>query len=215
MLLEGRAAEPLKEDERTAGVSVDVVDVEGVGEVSMWDYAGHSEFYLTHELFLVDSTALFIVVCSLKNAPDARESAVMYWVRFIRTRFVASANQHRPIVLLVGTNKDDPHSMVQANAHTHTRVNLIYLIATIYLFSAGCGGSFFLVPKLCACCCLCAIFIFDSARVIWSRTRMEHGQLGATVSHDTFGPSFRTSWTWWIRWLWWTHASQRRGRWLR
>ena len=39
----------------------------GSEEFSVWDYAGHMEYYVTHEMFLADENAVLAVVCSLAN----------------------------------------------------------------------------------------------------------------------------------------------------
>ena len=78
--------------------------IDGVGRMSVWDYAGQPEYYPTHELFLLDGLALFLVVCSLALDAQTRLQHAMYWLCFVRTRF-----QHRsvlPKVVLCGTNRD-------------------------------------------------------------------------------------------------------------
>eukprot|EP00301_Raphidiophrys_heterophryoidea_P008854 c13196_g1_i1.p1 GENE.c13196_g1_i1~~c13196_g1_i1.p1 ORF type:complete len:793 (+),score=244.08 c13196_g1_i1:900-3278(+) len=81
-----------------------MMDVAGVGRFSVWDYAGQPEYYVTHELFLVDEEALFVVVCSLADASESRKQHVMYWLRFIKTRF--EDKNAKPTVILVGSNRD-------------------------------------------------------------------------------------------------------------
>ena len=113
---ETRAADEHNPDERTAGVTVTQIKLGGACEFSAWDYAGHSEYYVTHELFLADATAVFAVLCDLHAPRDQRVEGVMYWLRFINTRFMrgdaapagtaAGTARGKPRVVIVGSNAD-------------------------------------------------------------------------------------------------------------
>ena len=72
-------------DERTPGIDVRRVDVPGVGWLSMWDFAGQPEYYMSHGL-LMGSSSIYVVLCSLHDRPQLQQEQVMFWLRFIRAR---------------------------------------------------------------------------------------------------------------------------------
>eukprot|EP00051_Salpingoeca_urceolata_P024870 m.441843 g.441843 ORF g.441843 m.441843 type:complete len:1196 (+) comp20283_c2_seq8:975-4562(+) len=83
----------------TIGIEVHVVDL-GSGasrgnikrEFAILDFGGHPEFYITNEMVLADSRAVFVIVLSLQDPVAVRKQAADFW-----TQFVASAlPQHEP-----------------------------------------------------------------------------------------------------------------------
>eukprot|EP00300_Choanocystis_sp_HF-7_P015417 c19047_g1_i6.p1 GENE.c19047_g1_i6~~c19047_g1_i6.p1 ORF type:complete len:589 (+),score=148.10 c19047_g1_i6:1117-2883(+) len=114
MWSERQQADPTNPEERTAGILVELADLEIVGDVSIWDYSGSKEFDIAHEMFLGDSAAVFVLACSLSDEVEKRCAGLVHWLRLIRSRF----EEHHPMsdvsevlkphVVLVGTNMDDP-----------------------------------------------------------------------------------------------------------
>ncbi|XP_072044320.1 death-associated protein kinase 1-like [Amphiura filiformis] len=80
------------------------------GNFSIWDYAGHEEYHVTHSLFLGGDNAIFLVAYDLSRLMDEdHESAeeyynkLKYWLSFVK------AGNHptkKPVVLLVATHID-------------------------------------------------------------------------------------------------------------
>ena len=105
-------------------------------DYSVWDFAGQKDFYPTHELFLADDGGVFLIVCCLGGVdpttgdvgnpdPVRREEGLLYWLRFIATRFprphhqsVGGAEQelplNRPSVILACSHRD---SALRDEAH--------------------------------------------------------------------------------------------------
>ena len=131
LLNRGSTADPTTKledrDDWTPGVDVKRVDVPGVGWLSMWDFAGQPEYYMSHGL-LMGSSSIYLVICSLHDPPQTQQDDVMFWLRFIRAQSLqrpaddamidsgsaqgsnAAANggsiQQMPIVVLAGSCRE-------------------------------------------------------------------------------------------------------------
>ena len=102
------APDPGNKSERTLGVNVKRADVPGVGMLSLWDFAGQPEYYMSHGL-LMGRSSIFVVLCSLADPPAEQQSQVLFWLRFIRARHPAKEDVPKPVVLLAGSCRDRPH----------------------------------------------------------------------------------------------------------
>eukprot|EP00903_Cladosiphon_okamuranus_P009162 g8755.t1 len=103
-LLDGHLAEELPS--RTRGVDVHiepwVPDFTPPLEVTIWDFAGHDDYYSTHQLFLTDG-ALHLLVVDLHKFdrdPLSRVDAAYIWLDSLLCRVPES------VVLVVGTHVD-------------------------------------------------------------------------------------------------------------
>ena len=77
----------------TAGIDLGHYCIEGAGNFSIWDYAGHEEFHVTHSLFLGGDNAIFLVAYDLSKLIDTedQEKAKKYYEKVIlQTSFVLS-----------------------------------------------------------------------------------------------------------------------------
>ena len=98
-------------DSRTIGIDIVPLTL-GAAVFSVWDFAGQTEFYVTHELLLaghgvaaIGVAAIYMVVVSLAQPATEREAMLLYWLRFIASR-TASQPGPRPQVVLVVTHAD-------------------------------------------------------------------------------------------------------------
>ena len=57
----------------TAGIDLGHYSIEGAGNFSIWDYAGHEEFHVTHSLFLGGDNAIFLVAYDLSKLIDKED----------------------------------------------------------------------------------------------------------------------------------------------
>ena len=69
---------------------------------------------------LMGRSSIFLVVCSLDIHPDKQREQVLFWLRFIRARHptATAACQDKPVVLLAGSCRDQPH---KASGVTQTK----------------------------------------------------------------------------------------------
>ena len=91
--------------------------------VWVWDFAGHSEYHMTHGM-LLNGDGVHLVMCDLSCADEAvRSDMVMNWLRLIKCRFSSNTcitvppttstitptpttEDTRPIVVVCGSNRD-------------------------------------------------------------------------------------------------------------
>ena len=71
----------------TAGIQYDNVDSKELGRVALYDFAGHREYYSSHEAVLenimLHSSAVFIVITDLTKERQEIEKELLYWFNFI------------------------------------------------------------------------------------------------------------------------------------
>eukprot|EP00039_Didymoeca_costata_P014671 m.239687 g.239687 ORF g.239687 m.239687 type:complete len:220 (-) comp16071_c1_seq2:589-1248(-) len=74
----------------------------------VFDFAGQSEFFVSHEVLMRWCTnAVFVVVCRLDYHDKAQErERVLYWLRFIQTASACRNNNVKPQVFIVGSFMD-------------------------------------------------------------------------------------------------------------
>ncbi|CAM9783520.1 unnamed protein product, partial [Sphacelaria rigidula] len=104
-LRKGKPA-PTAESERTRGVDVHIQpwrpnSTEPL-EVLMWDFAGHVEYYSTHQIYLTSGALMLLVVDLLRFQKDIshRGEAVYTWLDVLLCRLPGCA------VLVVATHAD-------------------------------------------------------------------------------------------------------------
>ncbi|XP_078594977.1 uncharacterized protein LOC144872558 isoform X2 [Branchiostoma floridae x Branchiostoma japonicum] len=86
----------------TPGVDIGTFHVPGVGEVSVWDFAGQSEYAVTHSMFMDAENTVFIVLYNIMGDRKTQEKQVRWWLCFIK-----SCNPNRqPDVILVASHAD-------------------------------------------------------------------------------------------------------------
>ncbi|XP_035677309.1 death-associated protein kinase dapk-1-like [Branchiostoma floridae] len=87
---------------RTPGVDIGTFQVPGVGEVSVWDFAGQAEYAVTHNMFMDSENTVFIVLYNIKDDKKNQQNQVHWWLCFIK-----SCNPNRqPDVILVASHAD-------------------------------------------------------------------------------------------------------------
>ncbi|XP_035677366.1 death-associated protein kinase 1-like [Branchiostoma floridae] len=86
----------------TPGVEIGTFHIPGVGEVSVWDFAGQSEYAVTHSMFMDAENTVFIVLYNIMDDSETQERQVHWWLCFIK-----SCNPNRkPDVILVASHAD-------------------------------------------------------------------------------------------------------------
>ncbi|XP_035677360.1 death-associated protein kinase dapk-1-like [Branchiostoma floridae] len=98
----------------TPGVDIGTFHVPGVGEVSVWDFAGQAEYAVTHSMFMDAENTVFIVLYNITDKEETNSCLfilittnvillqVHWWLCFIK-----SCNPNRqPDVILVASHRD-------------------------------------------------------------------------------------------------------------
>ncbi|CAH1253041.1 DAPK1 [Branchiostoma lanceolatum] len=88
--------------EPTPGVNVGTTNIPGVGEVSVWDFAGQSEYAVTHSMFMDAENTIFIVLYSIMDDITTQQKKVHWWLCFIKSCNTKS----KPNVILVASHAD-------------------------------------------------------------------------------------------------------------
>ncbi|XP_035658154.1 putative ankyrin repeat protein RF_0381 [Branchiostoma floridae] len=88
--------------ERTPGVNVGTTNIPGVGEVSVWDFAGQSEYAVTHSMFMDAENTVFIVMYNIMAEIETQKREVHWWLCFIKSCNTKST----PSVILVASHAD-------------------------------------------------------------------------------------------------------------
>ena len=95
-------------DQKTVGIVPHEVESNIYGRVTLYDFAGHREFYSGHAALLqtaIQSTPpVFLLVVNLYQDDHAITKDVMYWISFLENQ-CASVNC-KPHIILVGSHAD-------------------------------------------------------------------------------------------------------------
>ncbi|XP_078689157.1 death-associated protein kinase 1-like [Branchiostoma floridae x Branchiostoma belcheri] len=97
----------------TPGVDVGTFHIPGVGEVSLWDFAGQSEYAVTHSMFMDAENTISIVLYNIMD--DTKEQDVHWWLSFIKS---CNPNRQRDVILVAShADKVSPTSGQRQAAH--------------------------------------------------------------------------------------------------
>ncbi|XP_078614273.1 death-associated protein kinase dapk-1-like [Branchiostoma floridae x Branchiostoma japonicum] len=88
--------------EPTPGVNVGTTNIPSVGEVSVWDFAGQSEYAVTHSMFMDAENTIFVVMYSIIDDTRTQEKKVHWWLCFIKS----CNRKSKPNVILVASHAD-------------------------------------------------------------------------------------------------------------
>ncbi|XP_066285386.1 uncharacterized protein [Branchiostoma lanceolatum] len=110
--------------EPTPGVDIGKFHVPGVGEVSMWDFAGQSEYVVTHSMFMDVENTVFIVLYSIMDDRKTQKTKVYWWLSFIKS---CSPNR-QPDVILVASHGD----MVPVDQGQRNAAHLVHSLKAVF-----------------------------------------------------------------------------------
>ena len=92
----------------TAGIEVHTITSLEIGHIVMYDFAGHREYYSSHnavlENLMLRSPAVFVVVNKLTEPEDAIKKNLYYWLNFIKNVNTKLSKQSQ--VIIVGSHVD-------------------------------------------------------------------------------------------------------------
>ncbi|KAI8497126.1 Unconventional myosin-XVI [Branchiostoma belcheri] len=88
--------------EPTPGVNVGTTNIPGVGQVSVWDFAGQSEYAVTHSMFMDAENTIFTVLYNIMDDLKKQKREVHWWLCFIKSCNTKS----KPYVILVASHAD-------------------------------------------------------------------------------------------------------------
>ena len=95
-------------DEKTAGIIPYDFESKRYGLVTMYDFAGHREFYSSHTVLLQNSIEssppIILLVVDLRESCQEIKQNVQYWLSFLENQ--CSPNSRKPHVIIVGSHAD-------------------------------------------------------------------------------------------------------------
>ncbi|KAI8514592.1 Unconventional myosin-XVI [Branchiostoma belcheri] len=148
--------------EPTPGVNVGTTNIPGVGQVSVWDFAGQSEYAVTHSMFMDAENTIFIVLYSIMDDINTQKKKVHWWLCFIKSCNTKS----KPYVILVASHADQTdtgHQRASSILELMTSTFKDHLNISDEVFLLDCRKTHLLarlktellehqraIPKLCA-----------------------------------------------------------------
>eukprot|EP00058_Branchiostoma_floridae_P018579 XP_002604068.1 hypothetical protein BRAFLDRAFT_71642 [Branchiostoma floridae] len=88
----------------TPGVHVSIEVVPGIGRLSLHDFAGQAQFYVTHAMLLRTTNAIFPVVYKITDGEDEQKQQVHGWLSFIHCSNADPTN--KPRIVLIASHAD-------------------------------------------------------------------------------------------------------------
>ena len=96
-------------EQGTAGIIPHEFDSKMFGSVTLYDFAGHREFYSSHSALIQNSTEssppIFLVVVDLRESYQTLKSNILYWLTFLGNQINVD-NHKKPHIIIVGSHAD-------------------------------------------------------------------------------------------------------------
>ena len=94
---------------KTAGVIPHEVESTNFGHVTLYDFAGHKEFYASHDSLVRNvvtgsSVAVFLLVTDLRMSDKGFRESIICWLNFIDNR--CSSLHNKPHIIIIGSHAD-------------------------------------------------------------------------------------------------------------
>ncbi len=100
-------------EQYTKGIAVHQCQLGTVGEMSLWEFSGSSNYHVLYDHFIGNVNCVHVVLFSLGDSRREQERQVDYWMTFLRSRIPPveplqdCGKSKRPAkVMLVGTHAD-------------------------------------------------------------------------------------------------------------
>ena len=97
-------------DEKTAGIIPHDIQSEALGRVTMYDFAGHQEFYAGHDALLHNSMkgspSIIILVFDMSKEEEKIRETVQYWLQFISNHCASIKEGPNPYLVTIGSHAE-------------------------------------------------------------------------------------------------------------
>ena len=105
----GRLKKVTGVDEKTAGIIPHKLESQYFGHVTLYDFAGHKEFYASHAAMIRQSmtgssTAIFLLLADLRNSDLEFQGSILSWLSFIDNECPLGPKPH---IIIVGSHADE------------------------------------------------------------------------------------------------------------
>ena len=97
-------------DAKTAGIVTKDINSKLLGRVTVYDLAGHSEFYASHDTALRNALAgspssIIVLVADMRGGGKSFEAAILKWCSFAENLYEESTD-NLPFLIIVGSHED-------------------------------------------------------------------------------------------------------------
>lgn len=96
-------------DERTAGIIPHDIQSKALGRITIFDFAGHKEFYAGHDALLHNSMTSFpsiiLLVVEMRNGEDKIRGSLQYWLEFV-SNYSISEGRSKSHLVIIGSYAD-------------------------------------------------------------------------------------------------------------
>ena len=96
-------------DEKTAGIIPHDIHSKALGRLSLYDFAGHKEYYAGHDALLhntmTNSPSIVTLVVDMRDEEGKIREALQYWFQFINNH--SSEEGAKPHLLIIGSHADE------------------------------------------------------------------------------------------------------------
>ena len=112
-------------DDNTAGIIPHKFESRRYGHVTLYDFAGHKEFYASHAAMIRQSmagssTAIFLLVADLRTGDKQFEGSILSWLSFIDNQCPLDPKPH---IIIVGSHADEIESKGESGVAKSSIVN--------------------------------------------------------------------------------------------
>ena len=143
-------------EEKTAGIIPHEFDSRIYGQVTLYDFAGHREFYGSHAALIQTSADVspptFLLVVDLRESYDDFKQSILYWLSFIENQYSDSTTEiphiiivgsHVDVLKSIGESHDDKQELIKhiQTLPNFTGVDIIGFVAMDCQYSQSGGMS--------------------------------------------------------------------------
>ena len=98
-------------DEKTAGIIPYNIQSKHFGRLTLYDFAGHKEYYssngaMIRSVTMGSTAALFLLVADLQSSDTEFTKTITYWLHFVKTECIRSKTGPNPHIIIVGSFAD-------------------------------------------------------------------------------------------------------------
>ena len=127
-------------DQKTAGIIPHRVESRTFGNVILYDFAGHKEFYASHAAMIRQSMAgssgaIFLVLADLQSSGEDFKRSILSWLSFIDKQ--CPSVDPKPHIIIVGSHADEIKSKAEIAKKSATVDSLVPTAAFTNLYFTG------------------------------------------------------------------------------
>ena len=122
-------------EKKTAGIVPHEIDGKRFGAVTLYDFAGHKEFYASHDAIVRNTVtgpaaAIFLHVIDMRMSDKDFRKTALYWLQFIQDQ--CSSVRTKPHVILIGSHDDE----VKSKEERSRKISIMESIQSMPEFSS-------------------------------------------------------------------------------